>query len=572
MKTKYKVIIILVIFFVMIIIQIAKDIEISLISRNISLEDWYWQLSYLKSNNTEIKDNPLLYGDDEEDVKINDLYVIVYPSYNEKGENLTLELLNSITDFTENNLELDVKVLNLDSNKDFDLREYKDANISKNGTIKLRGHSTMEDKNKSYKIKILEEGETFLGHNILNLNKHPYDYFKVRNKIAFELIEKIPNLISMRTSLVNLYIKDLTKGEDEGFKDYGLFTNIEQANSKFLEDRNLDTKGYFYKAENFEFMRYEDIIKPMNDPEYNEEEFEDILEIKVSNSHDKIIKMLEDVNNENLDINQVLDKHFNRENYFTWVATNILLGNYDTQTQNYFLYSPSHSLTWYFVPWDYDGSMSEEYAPIYDSNGDMVSLTGVANYWNGILHNRVFREANNLRELNKKVNEIYKILSKEAVEKEVNKYLPIIEKYYVDSSLSLQSKEYEKLYSTADTIINITNLNKRLYFETLEKPMPIYLLDVTKVEDGYLFEWSSSFDLQGDGIRYVLEISETYDFEDIVYQKKRLRGYHHIVDLKPGEYYWRVIAIDDKGNTQRAFDQIIVDDNIYYGIRKIVIE
>ena len=62
------------------------------------------------------------------------------------------------------------------------------------------------------------------------------------------------------------------------------------------------------------------------------------------------------MNNEAMPINDVIAKHFDRKNYVTWLAMNMVLDNRDTNSQNFLLYSPRNSATWTFVPWDYDAA------------------------------------------------------------------------------------------------------------------------------------------------------------------------------------------------------------------------
>ena len=120
--------------------------------------------------------------------------------------------------------------------------------------------------------------------------------------------------------------------------------------------RGLDIDAHLYKAEFFEFHRSPDHLKNQYDPGYNEDVFQQILGIRGKPDHRKLLSMLDYVNNFNLHINRVIAEHFNRDNLLTWLAVNILFENVDTRTQNYFLYSPLDSNTWYFLPWDYDGA------------------------------------------------------------------------------------------------------------------------------------------------------------------------------------------------------------------------
>lgn len=564
MNKKFIIFIILII--ILIIFQLVKDIRQQMNINDLSFQDWYWNISYVKPKSISLKDNQTLYLEDK--TKVRDLYLIILPSFDDEGKEITFNELNSHINFREDKPTLNVHFVNTDQSIDSSLQNQS----IKNATITLRGHSTMEAEQKSYKIKFLNQN-SFLGFNILNLNKHAFDSYKVRNKIAFELFEEIPNITSMRTRLINLYIKDMTNREDKGFVDYGLFTHIEQPNSNFLKEHNLDDSGYLYKAEEFEFFRYEDTIRDIEDPLYDESEFSLILEPKVAKNHEKIIKMLDDVNNFNLNIDKVLDTHFNRDNYFTWLAINILLGNYDTVTQNFLLYSTHDNPQWYLLPWDYDGSLGEDLSMQYDADGNFQALVGVANYWNSTLHQRVFQNRLNLLELNKKIEEVYSILTKEKLESVSRKYLSVVKEEYSKNQIYRRDFKIEDFNDIIEQISNTPNKNRRLYYEYLEKPMPIWLGDIEKVENGYYFFWTESFDLQGDSLSYTLQISYSPDFSDVFYEKTRIRDSDIEIDIEPGEYFWRIIVVDGKGNTQRAFDQYKIEVNkSYFGIKRIVIE
>ncbi|NLC83811.1 MAG: spore coat protein, partial [Ruminococcaceae bacterium] len=360
------------------------------------------------------------------------------------------------------------------------------------------------------------------------------------------------------------------------FTDYGLFTQIEQGNELFLKTHGLDQNGNLYKANYFEFHTGITQLKNVDDPNYDAAKFDEILGIGAGRNHLKLLQMISDVNNGALDIDKVLDKHFCRDNYFAWLAFNILVGNYDTQTQNYYLYSPHDSLTWYFLPWDYDGSMV--YRQFKDVEGNPAQLIGVANYWSNILHSRVFQQEHNLNELNQKLDELYNILGKGAVDALVARYQPLIEQYYLNNPGFSQEFTAAEFYENLDTIRAIVQHNYELYYASIEKPMPIFLGETEATTDGTSFFWSQSFDLQGDRISYTLQISKNSRFTDLVYTKSRLTATTFTVALEPGEYYWRVFITDSKGKSQRAFDvywENATDRNIHtgiYGIRKTNVE
>ena len=210
-----------------------------------------------------------------------------------------------------------------------------------NATIQIRGNSTSAKPTKNYKIEFFPGAGEWRGQTTLDLNKHLFDDVRVRNKLAFDLLKQIPDMTSLRTQFVRLFVKDETTDPPiTTFVDYGLFTQIEQPNKRFLKNHLLDAEGQLYKANYFEFFRYPEQIRLASDPLYNELAFSKILEIKGSNDHTKLIQMLDDVNNYGIPIEQTFEKYFNADNYFTWLAFNILVGNVDTQKSKFFSLQP----------------------------------------------------------------------------------------------------------------------------------------------------------------------------------------------------------------------------------------
>lgn len=438
-----------------------------------------------------------------------------------------------------------------------------------NASIELRGKSTRIAAQKSFKIKLYDSAGLWKGQKTLNLNKHPYDATRVRNKLSFDYFTLIPNLTSMRTQFVHLYVKDLTDKNTNGkFVDYGLYTHIEQGNERFLASHGLDSNGNLYKAAFFEFYRYPDQLKLESDPLFNKDEFETILENKGSNDHRKLIDMLDDVNNYSLNINDVVEQHFDRENYLTWIATNILMGNRDVITQNFYLYSPSNSEKWYFLPWDYDGAWRSS-STIEEHTKTPEWQNGLSNYWGSVLHKRFFKDPKNVDDLTKKIEELSSIINPENTKKLLDEYYPVVSKFVKRSPdkdhLDIDISDYKDVYFG---MVRESEVNKEIYYKNLEKPMPFFL-DYHIEGKQNVFSWDASYDIQGDDIFYTLQISTDPAFTQIVHEKKDMIETTYTLDqLEKGTYYWRVIAKDTKGNEQMAFDELDEDGIVYFGVKK----
>lgn len=187
-----------------------------------------------------------------------------------------------------------------------------------NATVQIRGQTSSRNAQKNYKIRIKDNKGLWNGQQTINLNKHQSDGMRFRNKLGFDLIKGIPQMMSLRTQFVHLYVKDETEDAQSGFVDYGLYTQVEQLNKRGMRSHGLDPNGHLYKINFCEFYRYEDIIKPVTDPDFNEHDFEVILECKGNNDHTKLIKMLEAVNDYSIPTEEFLKTYFNMENLAYW--------------------------------------------------------------------------------------------------------------------------------------------------------------------------------------------------------------------------------------------------------------
>lgn len=444
------------------------------------------------------------------------------------------------------------------------------SDTTANAKISIRGNTARNQPQKSYKIKLLDSAGLWNDQRTINLNKHISDGSRLRNKLSFDLMETIPNVSSLRTQFVHLYVKDLTAGSTT-YEDYGLYTHVEQPNKQFLRNHLFDPNGYLYKVTFFEFDRYPEQIRSHTDEKYDRKDFESILEIKDREEHDKLINMLNDVNNYELPISEVIDRHFVEDNLLTWLAVNILMDNMDTDANNFFLYSPLNNDKWLILPWDYDAT--------WDS-GQTIRLyqAGISNYWGNRLFNRYFREQENVNKLTAKLEELYSnSINEKTVTTQLNKYASVVEPYvlrYPDNQyLPIINSSYQQ---ELQKIITSPTHSLDRYYEDLQKPKPFYMAEDIKVEnEQHVFEWDVSFDLQGDDIFYNVTIASDPTMQQVIYHKENLRANElRVPQLQPGVYYWKVIAIDSQGNTQTSFDMYVDEytDEKYFGILRFEVE
>ena len=438
-----------------------------------------------------------------------------------------------------------------------------------NATVQIRGQTSSRNAQKNYKIELKKNKGTWRGQRTINLNKHMGEGMRFRNKLAYDLLKEIPELLSLRTQFVHLYVKDETTGENGVFSDYGLYTQVEQLNKTGMKAHGLDFNGQLYKVNSFEFYRYEDVIKREDEEGYDQKAFEKLLEIKGSSDHRKLIRMLDAVNDYSLPVSTVLEQYFDRENLAYWMAFQILTGNVDTQNRNTYLYSPLNSDTWYFICWDNDGAfMRSEYAGRqFSDQGSWES--GVSNYWGNILFQRCLQSETFREELNEAILDLRTYLSEGRLRTMIARYQAVVKPYAYSMpdqmNEPLTEEEYDEI---ASEIPGEVESNYQLYLESLEKPMPFYIGVPVITGQKLKLNWDISYDFDAEDITYTVEVARDYLFRDVIYRSERQLLPEAELDLpEAGQYFVRVQAENSSGYTQDAFDYYVTDSGKNYGMR-----
>lgn len=423
-----------------------------------------------------------------------------------------------------------------------------------NAKVSLRGNTARGAPQKSYKINLLDSAGTWNQQKTINLNKHIGDGSRLRNKLSFDLMETIPNISSLRTNFVHLYVKDTTIGETT-YKDYGLYTHVEQPNKTFLRNHLFDPNGYLYKVTFFEFGRYPEQIKSHTDPTYDKDAFETILEIKGREEHDKLIQLLNDINNYDLPIEEVIEHYFIEDNLLTWVATNILMDNMDTDANNFFIYSPLNIKKWLILPWDYDAGWNNG----RKTNNFYPERGGISNYWGNWLLNRYFRHQENVDKLTTTIEELYaNYINEDIVAAQLEKYkhIPIthINRMPDAQYLPIKASTYDQ---ELQEIIDTPKLALERYYDDIQKPKPFYQWNIATLENGeHVFGWDASFDLQGGALYYTVTIAKDPALTNIVASAERIRETElRVPQLPKGNYYMKVVVADEENNQNISFDQ-----------------
>lgn len=458
----------------------------------------------------------------------------------------------------------------------FSVPGYGEGVQEANAELRVRGHSTRYASQKSYTLKLKKDQPLFRESRHVYLNKHPYDLSRVRNKLSFDLFGGLQHLKTLKTQFAQLTIDG---------QDYGLFTQIQRPDERYLAAVGLDPKGHLYKAEQFEFHRYADKLKRTSDAGYDEKSFESVLEIEGDNTdHGPLLAMLDAVSDESVPIDQTIDTHFDRDNYLTWLAVNVLLGNMDTNSQNFLLYAPSGGGKWQFLPWDYDGAWDFWGQPEQKSSPDSPGRwqEGLANWWGVQLHRRFLQVPANRAELDARIAHLAsQYFTPERIRLHLDSYKDTV-KPFVSRDPDLArlpaggGGEVAAWEAEMARLPGVIQANLQRYHTSLERPMPIFLGEPRAEGGGTRFGWDESFDLQGDALTYEFQLSRSPEFTELVVHRPSLTETQTVVTeaLPAGEYFWRVIISDAKNPTehwQTPFDSEYMNDRAYRGMRRVTL-
>lgn len=446
-----------------------------------------------------------------------------------------------------------------------------------NATINVRGRTSTGYSQKSYRIDLYENTGLWRGQKAIAINKHPSDPTRLRNMLFYRLLQDVPDLTSLRTQFVQVFVKDETKeAPDTAFVDYGLYTQVELPNGRYLRNHSLSTNGNLYKSNMCELYRYEDVIRPATDPDYSLSKFSEVLEPKTGEDHTKLIAMLDAVNDYTISIESVIDQYFDINNLTSYLAFNLLMANPDSSAQNYFIYSPVNSDKWYYLVWDGDGALAYyEDELLKDTWAEAEWTKGISDYWGIVLFNRMFRVPVYRQMLVDKVEQLRTIITPERIAQLIEKYRTVVDSFThrMPDVINLKCT-LEQLDMIYQNMPNDTDRAYRYFQNSLEKPMPFFMGDVEKVEDHLLLVWGDAYDFDGELVHYKVEVATDWSFrpETIVFESPRqLKLQSEIPVLPEGTYYWRVAAANESGKTQIAFDQVFSDAGAHQGMRRFTI-
>lgn len=524
-----------------------------------------------------LRDKNLLYSQ-YSNTEIVTMYLTVSTGNAGEGTNHTWEEINTFSAYDYDEMGVDrykvAGLLQVGNEEGLIPGEFGYGQVAPNCTVQIRGQSSSRKPQKNYKIAIKDNKGEWRGQTTIALNKHQGDGIRFRNKLGFDLISHIDQLMGLRTTFVRLYVKDTTAGPDAKFEDYGIYTQVEQLNKTALKAHGLDNRGHLYKVNFCEFYRYEDTIVLKDDPNYDAKKFEEILEVKGDDDHSKLIAMLEKVNDYSIPIEQIIEEYFDMENIAYWMAFNLLMGNMDTQSRNFYIYSPQNIDRWYILPWDLDGMMLRTEHSLTGRYDYEEWESGVSNYWGNMLFQRCLKSPDYRKALDDAMNDLREILSEELVNGYVDAYSALLKPLVFTGRDLIYEPITPEGYDVIASGIPAEMVNNyERYLASLEKPMPFYI-GVPQIKgDGYTVQWDASYDLDGEDVVYTFELATEYNFENpIVVQKDLSIPMADFEKLPAGQYFMRVMAQNESGQTQSAFDYYRLENGKIYGTKCFYID
>jgi hypothetical protein len=428
-----------------------------------------------------------------------------------------------------------------------------------NATFKIKGGYTRLGDQKSYSLKLDSKADLFLAQRKFMLTKSASDRSRLQNKVAFDLFRKIPNITGLQVNFIHLMVD----GED-----YGLFNQPEAMRKEYLVNRGWNPNDHIYNANNFLFEDSPALALDEDGEPIDPVAFGDILEIKNGNHHQKLHEMLVAIQN-TTNIDEVVDKYFDRDNYLTWLAVNLILSDKDAIQHNFYLYNPLYSDKFYFLPWDYDGAWATKK---YLNRGEY----GISVWWRSALHRKflsVKKNRDDLYALADKIRADY--ITDDAIQSITDKYKDLVLPYQLVLPDSEHNSESSWERKTEELVTRIPD-NIAMYKEVIGSPMPFdsyasYNKDTSTLD----ISWGESVDLEGDAIVYDVNVSQG-SVDNVIIEAKDIQGltFSKQIALDSGTYYLRVISkeVDNPQHFQTSYSKIKVDGVHYFGVLEFIVE
>lgn len=524
------------------------------------------QTGKFDENKSPVNNAPLVDGlASQIDTNVKALYITIYPGKSDDGKKTFAfaDVKNSNSFISEKpNVEVIVREGLIEGGPKEGMFGY--AEQTPNAKLVLMGAG--DNPQHSYKIRLYDKAGTWQNQRVINLSKNFGDFSRMKEKFAYDLLKNVPDMIAFKTIFIQVYIRDLSKQpQDKYYSSIGLYTHIEQPNKQFLKQHGLNSEGTVLQARDFDFSADPKVLQAQNHA-FDKSLFEKALTIEQGKETEKFAKMLKDLNTG--DFNKKFAQYFNRDNYLTFLAFNILMGNADCATRNYLLYSPQNSTTWYFIPCNLDKIL---YSKSIDNPERIIpdSMYAGGIFFRNQLHNHFLSDAKNMKDLDAKIAILQNRLSSQSSKALLSQTIQSVAKFvfsmpdlqYLPNSANLWER-----YTSG--FINTITENAKKYEKARSAPLPFILHKPVRIGENVQFSWQTSKDLQGDNVLYELVIASDATLKNEIGRAIHLKKNSYVmVKLPKGKYFWRVIAKDAQGNAQMPVNEYVTEfGDLYSGI------
>ena len=227
----------------------------------------------------------------------------------------------------------------------------------KNIGLRLRGNTSRDAAKKSFKVKFnaFTSGIKYQGVKELNLNGSHNDPTMIREKLFYDTWNKA-NLPQRRASFCKLYINA---------NYYGLYTNIEELDDKWLQRVFANDTGNLYKC------TYPADLKYISD---NQNTYKiiyhaagvrayDLKTNETADDYSDLIRLMKTINT-TADFECQIQKVLNVESFLKAYALEVLTGhwdNYGYNKNNYFLYHNPRTDLFEFISYDTDNTFGVDF-------------------------------------------------------------------------------------------------------------------------------------------------------------------------------------------------------------------
>jgi len=462
-----------------------------------------------------------------------------------------------------------------------------DDGLEVNAGLRQRGSSSRSAPQKSFRVRLTKDGGLWRQEQRLQLNKHPFDQSRLLNKLSFDLMSRVPHLPSLRTQFVNLWIDD-----GAGPVDQGLYTHVEAAKKEYLINRGRDKDDNLYKADFFLFSPAdlaEMAIDADGEP-VDPDRFDRRLEIERGDDHRTLIEMIRAVNDPERSFQSVFDRYFNRNNVLMWLSVNRLLGQQDVGSQNYYLYNPRGTETFYFLPWDYDGALRTEprlTPDAFDVDALQARLRyGFARDGQNVFLDRFLRLPgihDTLVAAGREVRATW--LTDGAIRSLTDAYTPVVRPIVarapdIGNVAGIRRPENMNVWDARiDAFPGIVADNLAELERSPSMPLAPFLKAPFRRGDQTVLWWNPAFEVTGGTVTYDLQVASTPDFGagDIVYRETDIAdapGSDRVelalsrALLPAGDWFYRIQArTSDARLYQVASNRTSVGGQAYIGVR-----